>query len=89
MTKLVRWPWMWVWCRVRGVFSDDGKCLPEEGEWARHWDPPAVQGRLDLVQWWESMGGQLPTVAPIALRTLSIPHALTNMAQNRSQTNQT
>ena len=43
-------------------------------EWELYWTLPAVPAQLDVMAWWRGMKSQLPQMATLAIRTLSIPH---------------
>ena len=43
-------------------------------EWQLYWTLPAVPAQLDVMAWWRGMKSQLPQMATLAIRTLSIPH---------------
>lgn len=43
-------------------------------EWDYYWKLPPIEGELDLIQFWEGMVPHMPSLAPLALRTLPIPH---------------
>ena len=53
-------------------------------EWELYWTLPAVPAQLDLMAWWRGMKSQLPQMATLAIRTLSIPHTATDVERCNS-----
>ena len=48
-------------------------------EWDLYWGLPAVPAQLDLMAWWRGMKSQLPQLAALVIRTLSILHTATDV----------
>ena len=53
-------------------------------EWELYWTLPAVPAQLDLMAWWRGMKSQLPQMATLAIRTLSIPHTAADVERCNS-----
>ena len=53
-------------------------------EWDLYWGLLAFPAQLDLMAWWRGMKSQLPQLATLAIRTLSIPHTAADVERCNS-----